>query len=79
MSFFSDLLGKDSTPYRNKAETLKELINNRYFNPPITGIYAEGTQTAQALALYLGLVDEGKEALVAENLHNKVVENNYFF
>lgn len=77
MAFFSELLDKDSTPYRKKAETLKELINHKHFNP-ITGIYAEGTQTAQALALYLGLVAEDKEALVAENLHHKVAENDYF-
>lgn len=41
-------------------------------------MYAEGTQTAQALALYLGLVPEGKEQLVADKLREVVAGNNYF-
>ena len=60
-----------------KANTLKSLINQKFFNAE-TGVYAEGTQTAQALALYLGLVPEGKEQLVADKLREVVAGNNYF-
>jgi alpha-L-rhamnosidase len=74
---FAKLLGKDAAPYQQKAEKLKELINARFFNAD-TGIYANGTQTAQAVALYMGIVPEGKEQLVADNLNKTVSENNYF-
>lgn len=77
MARFAKLLGKDATPYQAKADTLKALINKKFFHPE-TGIYAEGTQTAQALALYLNLVPDGKETLVAEQLHKVVSGNDYF-
>ena len=53
MARFAELLGKDAAPYRQKADELKDLVNRKFFNPE-TGVYAEGTQTAQAIALYLG-------------------------
>ena len=77
MARFATLLGKDATPYREKAEALKSLINQKFFHPE-TGVYAEGTQTAQAVALYLGLVPEGKEQLVADKLCEVVRANNHF-
>ena len=77
MARFASLLGKDAAPYQEKANTLKSLINQKFFNAE-TGVYAEGTQTAQALALYLGLVPEGKEQLVADKLREGVAGNNYF-
>ncbi len=77
MARFASLLGKDAAPYQEKANTLKSLINRKFFNAE-TGVYAEGTQTAQALALYLGLVPEGKEQLVADKLREVVTGNNYF-
>lgn len=51
MARFAGLLGKDAAPYRQKADELKALVNRKFFNPE-TGVYAEGTQTAQAIALY---------------------------
>lgn len=77
MARFAALLGKDASPYREKALRLKEQINRKFFDPA-TGRYAEGTQTAQALALYLGLVPEGKEQAVADRLHETVAANDYF-
>lgn len=77
MARFAKLLGKDSTPYQQKAEQLKQLINEKYFNAE-TGVYANGTQTAQAIALYMDIVPAGKEQLVAEQLHKAVTGNNYF-
>ena len=47
MARFASLLGKDAAPYQEKANTLKSLINQKFFNAE-TGVYAEGTQTAQA-------------------------------
>ena len=77
MARFASLLGKDPKPYAEKAEALKDRINRKFFHPE-TATYAEGTQAAQALALYLGLVPEGKEQAVADKLHQLVADNNYF-
>ena len=77
MAKFATLLGKDATPYQQKADELKSLINTTFFNEE-TGMYANGTQTAQALALYLRLVPSGKRQLVADKLHEIVEANNYF-
>ena len=77
MSRFAELLGKDSTPYKEKAEELKGLINKKFFDAE-KGIYAEGTQSALAVALYLGLVPAEKEQLVADNLRKVVADNDHF-
>lgn len=77
MARFAALLGKEAAPYREKAKELKERINRKFFDP-VTNRYAEGTQTAQALALYLGLVPEGKEQAVADRLHEAVAANGFF-
>ena len=54
------------------------MINRKYFNKE-TGIYANGSQTAQALALYLKIVPKEKELLVANKLHEAVLKTNYYF
>lgn len=77
MARFADLLGKDGSAYQKKADQLKESVNRKFFNPE-TGVYAEGTQTAQAIALYLGIVPAGKEQLVADKLCEVVRGNNHF-
>lgn len=74
---FAKILGEDDSRFLAKAEKIRKTINDRFFNAE-TNTYAEGTQTAQALALYLGLPPEGKEKQVAEKLHNLVAGNNYF-
>jgi len=77
MARFAQLLGKDATGYRQKAAQIKAVANEKFFHPE-TGIYANGTQTAQALALYLGIVPEGKEQLVANKLQEAVIATNHF-
>lgn len=77
MSRFATLLGKDTAPYIDKIEQLREAINKKYYNPE-TGLYANGTQTAQALSLYLKVVPKEEEQRVADNLFKMVVENKYF-
>lgn len=74
---FAKILGEDDSRFLAKAEKIRKDINDHFFNPE-TNAYAEGTQTAQALALYLGLPPEGKEKQVAEKLHGLVAGNNYF-
>ena len=67
MAEFAKILGKDPKPYLLKADTIKNLINNKYLNPE-TGVYANGTQTAQGLALYLGIVPLEAEQKVVDKL-----------
>lgn len=77
MARFAGILGKDSLPFTRKADALKELINRKFFNPE-TGVYANGTQTGQALALYFGLVPDGKEQMVADKLHEYLEADDFF-
>lgn len=77
MAQFATLLGKDASTFSKKATELKTLINQKFFNTE-TGIYANGTQTALALALYMGIVPEAYETKVADNLHKKVAGNDFF-
>lgn len=75
MSKFADILGRDGSKYKKKAEELKSLINNKYFNP-VTGVYANGSQAAQAVALYLRIAPNGMEQQVADCLAQTVQKNN---
>lgn len=77
MARFARLTGREAKPYSDKAEELRERINARFFDPA-TGNYAGGTQAAQAVALWLGLVPDGQQALVARRLHELVAANDYF-
>jgi len=74
---FAKILGEEDRQFLAKAEKIRQTINYYFFNTE-TNTYAEGTQTAQALALYLGLPSEGKEKQVATKLHELVAANNYF-
>lgn len=76
MARFADITGHDSASYKQKAASLKTLINNKYFDVQ-KGLYANGSQTAQAVALALELVPTEHEAQVAENLNRLIVANNY--
>nr|WP_320059107.1 family 78 glycoside hydrolase catalytic domain [uncultured Bacteroides sp.] len=76
MSRFAEVTGHPSEVYKRKAEELKDLINKKYFNRSSCS-YANGSQTALAIALALELVPKEYEARVAEHLNRKIVENNY--
>lgn len=76
MARFAELLGKDATKYQQKAEYLRELINNKYLDAS-TGIYSIGRTTAQALPLAFGIVPEGLEERVAEQLNRTVIGDDY--
>jgi hypothetical protein len=77
MTRFAEITAHSSAPYKKKAESLKALIHQKYFNRE-TGLYANRSQTAQAVALAFGLVPEESELKVAENLNKMIVENNYY-
>lgn len=76
MARFAEITGKSGESYKMKAAYLKNLINEKYFNRE-TCLYANGSQTAQAVALALDIVPSSYETKVAENLNKAIVENNY--
>lgn len=54
----------DAKRYEKQAKEVKEMFNKTFFNSQ-TNQYATGSQTANAMAVYMGLVkDEDKEAVV---------------
>lgn len=77
MAKFAALTGRDASPFLKKAEALKKIINEKYFDAA-KFVYANGSQTALALSLYIGLVPPEKEQQVADSLHESVKANNYF-
>mgnify|MGYP000983018884 CR=1 FL=1 len=77
MARFAEIAGKESKVYNEKAETLKKLINEQFYNSE-TNIYANGSQTSQALALFLGLAPVEDEQKVADQLAEVVKSNRGF-
>ena len=77
MSNFAVLSGNaaDTTHYQQVAAQLKEAYNKKYFNYE-TAQYDNGTVTANLLSLRLGLVPEGYEAKVFQNIVNKTVNES---
>lgn len=69
----AELLGRadDAAHYRQLAENIRRSFNGRFLDPA-TGRYANGSQTAQACALYQGLVERGAEAPVMARLLDAV-------
>ncbi len=76
MARFAELLGRDGAKYRAKADSLRRLIDERWFDAK-NNLCANGTQAAQAVALALGLVPEGREQAVADNLVRMIRENEH--
>ena len=75
MAQFAALLGKDGSCYTQKAEELKTLINRKYFDPQ-KAVYANGSQAAQGVALYLGIVPQEHEQQVADKLAAAIEKND---
>lgn len=76
MARFAELTGRDAAPYRQKAETLRNKINEKYYRAD-SALYANGSQAALATALALGIVPEGDEQKVADNLYKSVQQSDY--
>jgi alpha-L-rhamnosidase len=58
--------------YNQLATAIREAFNRTFFNQR-TKSYAGGSQTAQAMALYLNLVPEEQAAMVAFNLYKDIL------
>ena len=76
MARFALLIGKDGSQYEKKAEELRKIINQKWYNSQ-KGIYATGTQAGQAVALALGLADPSEEQKIADKLVEMIRNNNH--
>ncbi|MDD3511010.1 MAG: family 78 glycoside hydrolase catalytic domain [Fermentimonas sp.] len=72
MSEFAELTGnsQDIPAYKELATQIRNAYNNMYFNPD-SAMYDNNTVTANMLSLRLGLVPEGKEVDVFNNIIEK--------
>ena len=61
----------DAGTYEQLAQGTRDALNRIYFNPD-TNQYANGTQTANAMALYLNLPPPDRRTAVAGNLTNDI-------
>lgn len=76
MAKFAALVGDDPQPYSHKADALKQTINSTWYNAQ-TGLYANGTQAAQAVALSLGFFPDGDDTKIAQQLVEMIRRNNH--
>lgn len=76
MEKVAGLLGKpgDAGMYRALARKVKEAFNNTFFDKE-TGQYASGSQTANAMAVYMDLVPSGYKEKVVHNIVKNIREN----
>jgi hypothetical protein len=78
ISKIAHVLGRkaDAERYRKLADSISLAFNGQFFKPS-TGVYSTGSQTAFAMPLYTGLVDEQYRARVLKNLADSIRSNNY--
>lgn len=76
MTRFAALLGRDAKKYQEKAEFLKDLINQKHFNKE-TCLYGNGSQAGQGMALMFDIVPQEYRQKVAANLNQSIVDNGY--
>ncbi|WP_191908764.1 family 78 glycoside hydrolase catalytic domain [Larkinella humicola] len=72
LSAMAALIGKtnDADRYRNLAKTIKTAFNTKFYNPE-KKLYATGSQTAMAMPISMGLVEE----TYRNDVLNKLVTN----
>lgn len=73
----AQVLGKtsDVKTYDLMASNIKIAFNKRFFNPE-TNQYGSGSQTSNAIPLYMGLVDSQNRNAVLQNLINDIKQHN---
>ncbi len=77
MARFARIIGKDGSRYAAKAEYLLSLINSKYLDRE-KALYANGSQAAQSVALYLGIVPAELKQAVADNLSRMIADNGNY-
>ncbi len=78
MNEVAGLLGleEDSRYYRNLMNEVKKAYNARFYHQD-KGYYDRNSQTANAISLFYGLVDEENYDRVYENLKKDIADRNY--
>jgi hypothetical protein len=78
MTKIAQVLGKtaDQDRYQVLGAAVKKAFNQAYFNEA-TGQYATGSQTANAMALYMNLVEPANRQAVLNNLVKDLTNRNY--
>jgi alpha-L-rhamnosidase len=66
---------EDALLYKNMAEEIRIAFNREFFNPE-TKVYSTGSQTAFAMPLFFGMVDDSCHKDVVENLLTSIKNNN---
>ncbi|MCR4920349.1 MAG: glycoside hydrolase family 78 protein [Bacteroidaceae bacterium] len=74
---FCRLTGTDGSEYAKKAERIRQLINTRFYDEA-TGLYSNGSQAAQAVPLFLGIVPEARRQAVADRLSRLIADNGNY-
>lgn len=71
------LLGKtrEAAEYEQRATAVKQAFNQAYYNPK-TAQYGTGSQTANAMVLYMNLVEPANRAAVSANLVRDIKARN---
>jgi alpha-L-rhamnosidase len=64
----------DAKRYADRAETILEMFDERFFDPAIRG-YGNGSQTSRALPLFVGIVPDRRAPAVKEGLVERVRED----
>ncbi len=73
----ASVLGEDGDKIflESLAEEIRNSFNNKFLNPE-TGVYSTGSQTAYAMPLFFGMVDDSLRSKVAGNLADSIIRNN---
>lgn len=73
----ASLLGKDADAqlYKGRASEVKRAFNDLFWHPD-TKQYATGSQTANAMAVYMGLVDSADKDAVVDNIVRDIRRHN---
>jgi alpha-L-rhamnosidase len=74
LSRIAEVLGKpeDAKHYLESAQNIKAAFNRRFFDPA-SNQYATGSQTSNALPLYLGMVPQANVQPVIKNLLDDII------
>jgi hypothetical protein len=65
----------DANNYSGIAENIRKAFNAKFFNP-VTKVYSTGSQTAYAMPLFFGMVDDSIKRDVVKNLIKSINKND---
>lgn len=76
MAEMAGILGKegDQIYYKDLAEQIKSAFNGEFYDPA-TGVYSLGSQTAYAMPLFFGIVEDSCRGRVVGNLVSSIKAN----